>query len=246
MGRIIDHSGTEPDSETEEEMLTETEMILDDTTELNSETEQSSENALGLEADSATADSEPDPESVIEVEPELESEERPESASESAPETGDTAILGLESSSASEDATGAVADESGDDSGTQEVMQESSEGKTEEADTAQSEQLEEMEAYVEIFQPEISVMDGAADSFTDFLDGRETQFLTAVGEYVYSLYGNQVSISKIEIVENVRNNDEECSCQIELFTEDDDSELFICSYNKKWDYYGVYSLYSEN
>ncbi|MCD8397646.1 MAG: hypothetical protein LUD12_10805 [Lachnospiraceae bacterium] len=88
------------------------------------------------------------------------------------------------------------------------------------------------------------ISDAAADSYTDFLSGREEQFLSAIGEYIYSIYDDLVQVTRIEVIEIVRNNEEECSCQIELFTEDGNSELFICSYNKKWDYYGVYSLYS--
>ncbi|MCD7717490.1 MAG: hypothetical protein LUI39_13785 [Lachnospiraceae bacterium] len=159
---------------------------------------------------------------------------------------GETVVLGVESDSESASATDSLSETTatGSDSGSQEATQASSEGKTEEADTAQSERLNEMETYVSSFQPEIVVSAGVEDSYSDFLDGRETQFLEAVGEYVYSIYDDLVDIAEIEIVETVRNNDDECSCQIELFTDDGNSELFICSYNKKWDYYGVYSLYS--
>ncbi|MCD8154393.1 MAG: hypothetical protein LUF78_06890 [Clostridiales bacterium] len=169
-----------------------------------------------------------------------------ETVSETELGAGETVVLGVESDSESASAADSSSETTatGSDSGSQETAQASSEGKTEEADAAQSERLNEMESYVSSFQPEISVSAGAEDSYFDFLDGRETQFLEAVGEYVYSIYDDLVSIAEIEIVETVRNNDDECSCQIELITDDGNSELFICSYNKKWDYYGVYSLYS--
>ncbi len=169
-----------------------------------------------------------------------------ETVSETELGAGETVVLGLESDSESASTADSSSETTavGSDSGSQETTQASSEGKTEEADAAQSERLDEMEIYVSSFQPEISVSAGAEDSYSDFLDGRETQFLEAVGEYVYSIYDDLVSIAEIEIVETVRNNDDECSCQIELITDDGNSELFICSYNKKWDYYGVYSLYS--
>ncbi|MCD8396211.1 MAG: hypothetical protein LUD12_03325 [Lachnospiraceae bacterium] len=232
VGRIINHSETGADFDTEEELQTETEDISDTSaeteTETVSETEFGAGNTvvLGLESDSETDRAGFD---------------------ETAVDSGDTVTSGenlnvLGSALAADSSLETTATDS--DSGSQEAAQASSEGKTEEADAAQSERLNEMESYVSSFQQEISVSAGAEDSYFDFLDGRETQFLEAVGEYVYSIYDDLVSIAEIEIMETVRNNDDECSCQIELITDDGNSELFICSYNKKWDYYGVYPLYS--
>jgi len=228
VGRIINHSETETDYETEEELLTETEDISDSVAETGTETELGTGDTvvLGVESDSETNEA---------------------GSGETVVDSVDTEISGdiqnaSESASAADSSSETTATDS--DSGNQEAAQASSERKTEEADAAQSERLDEMETYVSSFQPEISVSDGAEDSYSDFLEGRETQFLEAVGEYVYSIYDDLVSIAEIEIVETVRNNDDECSCQIELITDEGNSELFICSYNKKWDYYGVYSLYS--
>ncbi|MCD8397187.1 MAG: hypothetical protein LUD12_08405 [Lachnospiraceae bacterium] len=228
VGRIINHSETGADFDTEEELQTETEDISDSGAETETETELGTGDTvvLGVESDLETN--------------EAGSGETIPDSSET--ETSDETLNASESESATDSLSETTA--TGSDSGSQETAQASSEGKTEEADAAQSERLDEMEIYVSSFQPEISVSDGAEDSYSDFLDGRETQFLEAVGEYVYSIYDDLVSIAEIEIVETVRNNDDECSCQIELFTDDGNSELFICSYSKKWDYYGVYSLYS--
>ncbi|MCD7957059.1 MAG: hypothetical protein LUG93_15185 [Lachnospiraceae bacterium] len=224
VGRIINHSETETDYETEEELLTETEDISDSVAETVLEAGDTV--VLGVETDSDTN--------------EAGSGETIPDSSET--ETSDETLNASKSASATDRLSETTA--TGSDSGSQETTQASSEGKTEEADAAQSERLNEMETYVFSFQPEIVLSAGAEDSYSDFLDGRETQFLKAVGEYVYSIYDDLVSIAEVEIVETVRNNDDECSCQIELITDDGNSELFICSYNKKWDYYGVYSLYS--
>ncbi|MCD7957410.1 MAG: hypothetical protein LUG93_17025 [Lachnospiraceae bacterium] len=236
VGRIINHSETEADSDTEEELLTETENISDSFAETETASETESEEGdtvvVGVESDSKTDGVGSDEIAVDSGDAEISGEtlnaSEPVSAAEGSSETGGLSETATTSSGY----------------GSQEAVQASSEGKTEEADMAQSERLDEMEAYVSSFQPEITVSAGSEDSYSDFLNGRETQFLEAVGEYVYSIYDDMVSITKIEIVETVRNNDDECSCQIELFTDDGNSELFICSYNKKWNYYGVYSLYS--
>ncbi|MCD8012528.1 MAG: hypothetical protein LUG99_05045 [Lachnospiraceae bacterium] len=240
VGRIINHSETEADTDTEEELLTETEDISDSIAEMETASETEFETAseagdtvvVGVESDSRTDGAGSDETAAdsgdVEISGETLNASKSVSAAEDSSETGGSSETATTSSGY----------------GSQEAAQESSEGKTGEADTAQSERLDEMETYVSSFQPEITVSAGAENSYSDFLDGREMQFLEAVGEYVYSIYDDMVSITKIEIVETVRNNDEECSCQIELYTDDGSSELFICSYNKKWDYYGVYSLYS--
>lgn len=226
VGRIINHSETGADFDTEEEPQTETEDISDSGAETETELGTGDTVVLGVESDLETDGA---------------------GSGEAIPDSGDTETS-EETLNASESVSPADCSSEttaiGSDSGSQETAQASSEGKTEEADAAQSERLDEMESYVSSFQPGISVSAGAEDSYSDFLEGRETQFLEAVGEYVYSIYDDLVSIAEIEIVETVRNNDDECSCQIELITDDGNSELFICSYNKKWDYYGVYSLYS--
>ncbi|MCC8102229.1 MAG: hypothetical protein LIP11_08210 [Clostridiales bacterium] len=226
VGKITDRSAIETEAETESETEPETGLELELIFESEAESEMDSQSELSDESESETG-----------LETEIKDVGGSENDAVVATET-DTKIEdsdAAESFLASSGLTGTV---------NQEKMQSSSEGKSESADLAQSERLNEMDAFVGSFQPDISISDAAADSYTDFLSDREVQFLSAIGEYIYSIYDDLVQVTRIEVVEMVRNNEEECSCQIELFTEDGNSELFICSYNKKWDYYGVYSLYS--
>ncbi|MCD7956778.1 MAG: hypothetical protein LUG93_13740 [Lachnospiraceae bacterium] len=220
VGRITKHSETETDIETEEELLTELDAVSESTEESENDSDSGETVTLSMETDAETGAKE----TVVNA--------------ESSEVSGDEQDAS-ESNLAADEAAGVQSD-----SANQAAAQESSEAKSEEADTAQSERLDAMEAYVSSFHPEIIVSDAAAVDYPDFSAGGEESFLAAVGEYIYSVYDDLVSIEKIEVIETVRNNDSECSCQIELFTADGSSELFICSYNKKWDYYGVYSMYS--
>jgi len=230
VGKITNRSTIETEAETELETEQETGVELELIFESEAESEMDSQSELPDES-----------ESEIDLETGLETEIKNANGSEN----DAVAATGIDTKIEDSDAAESLLASSGL-TGTvnQEETQSSSEGKSESTDLAQAEGLNEMEAFVASFQPDISMSDAAADSYTDFLSGREEQFLSAIGEYIYSIYDDLVQVTRIEVVEMVRNNEEECSCQIELFTEDGNSELFICSYNKKWDYYGVYSLYS--
>ncbi|MCD8337419.1 MAG: hypothetical protein LUD18_09125 [Lachnospiraceae bacterium] len=230
VGKITDRSAIKTEAETESETEPETGPELESIFESETESEMDLQSELPDESESET-----------DLETGLETEIKDVDGSEN----DAVAVTGIDAKMEDSDAAKSFLTSSGL-TGTvnQEETQSSSEGKSESTDLAQAERLNEMEAFVASFQPDISISDTAADSYTDFLNGRETQFLSAIGEYIYSIYDDLVQVTRIEVVEMVRNSEEECSCQIEMFTEDGNSELFICSYNKKWDYYGVYSLYS--
>ncbi|MCC8106071.1 MAG: hypothetical protein LIO99_08735 [Clostridiales bacterium] len=120
--------------------------------------------------------------------------------------------------------------------------QASSESKSSEEDIEQSEWLDQMQAYAESFSPEIVYDETAGTAETDFTGDRERQFLNAVAEYIYSLYDDLVTITRIEIAEETRNDEDVCTCRIVLYADDGNYEEFLCSYNKNYDFYGIYTV----
>ena len=99
-----------------------------------------------------------------------------------------------------------------------------------------------LEIYREKMSPTLSeIKEGAADAF---VGDREQQCFTAVADYIFSLYGDRLSVTRIDVVELVKDNETELVYQIEVFASDGSkeySELFISSYNKEWDFYSIYS-----
>ena len=104
----------------------------------------------------------------------------------------------------------------------------------------------ELEAYRKHMQPELSeTKKGAA---ADFVGERKQQFFTAVADYIFSLYGDSLSVTKIDVIELVKDNETELVYQIEVFATDGSkeySEQFISSYNREWDFYSIYSYSVE-
>lgn len=118
----------------------------------------------------------------------------------------------------------------------------SSESKSSDEDAEQSEWLDQMQAYAESFSPEIVYDEKAGAAETDFTGDRERQFLNAVAEYIYSLYDDLVTVTRIEIAEETRNDEDVCTCRIVLYADDGNYEGFLCSYNKNYDFYGIYTV----
>lgn len=104
----------------------------------------------------------------------------------------------------------------------------------------------ELEVYRKHMQPELSeTKKGAA---ADFVGERKQQFFTAVADYIFSLYGDSLSVIKIDVIEQVKDNETELVYQIKVFAIDGNkeySEQFISSYNKEWDFYSIYSYSVE-
>lgn len=99
-----------------------------------------------------------------------------------------------------------------------------------------------MEAYRNTVKPEhTEVYPG---SIQEFIGGREEQFDAAVADYIFSEYGDSLEITRIDLIETVRDDYEELSYQIELFAKEkgvEYSELFIAAYNRTYDFYGIYT-----
>ncbi len=98
----------------------------------------------------------------------------------------------------------------------------------------------EMQEFIDAFHPKITILDTAPEAKKEFLRGKKGPFLTALGEYVYAYYGDVVKVEEIEIGECVRDNEDECAYRVVLTDSNGESELFICTYDKRWDFYGIY------
>lgn len=104
----------------------------------------------------------------------------------------------------------------------------------------------ELEVYRKYMQPELSETKKGA--VADFVGERKQQFFAAVADYIFSLYGDNLSVTKIDVIEQVKDNETELVYQIKVFAIDGNkeySEQFISSYNKEWDFYSIYSYSVE-
>ncbi len=100
---------------------------------------------------------------------------------------------------------------------------------------------DEAELYRKTVKPDIS---GSEDNLVEiFVGNREQQFLSATADYLFSLYGDSLTITGIDVIEKVKEDETELVCQIEISAEREGrtySELFISSYNREWDFYSLY------
>lgn len=113
----------------------------------------------------------------------------------------------------------------------------------EKPDSEKSDSYEkELEVYHRSIQPDLS--ETHAGAVQEFVGERKEQFFTAIADYVFSIYGDSLSITRIDVIEQVKDDETERVYQIEVFATDggrEYSELFISSYNKEWDFYSIYS-----
>ena len=90
-------------------------------------------------------------------------------------------------------------------------------------------------------QPELTeTKSGSAEAF---IGERKTQFFGAVTDYVRSLYGEHLLVTRIDVIEQVKDNETELVYQIEVYVRGNHkeySELFLSSYHKKWEFYSIY------
>lgn len=104
-----------------------------------------------------------------------------------------------------------------------------------------SSRYDEAELYRKTVKPDIS---GTEDNLVEiFVGNREQQFLSATADYLFSLYGDSLTITGIDVIEKVKEDETELVCQIEISAEREGrtySELFISSYNREWDFYSLY------
>lgn len=104
----------------------------------------------------------------------------------------------------------------------------------------------ELEAYRKQQNPVIlETQKGSADVF---VANRKRKLVSAVADHIFSLYGENLTITGVELIEQVKDTEEELVYQIEVFVADGEnkySELFLSVYNKEWDFYSIYSYQTK-
>lgn len=111
---------------------------------------------------------------------------------------------------------------------------------TEAVDT-EADDMKQLEQYRHKTRPVIS--ESVPGSSDIFISDRQETFTDAVADYIYSLYGDILKITRIDIVEMIKDDDTDLSCQIEIYAargKEEYSELFISTYNKEQDFYSIY------
>lgn len=97
---------------------------------------------------------------------------------------------------------------------------------------------EKLQAYRESFHP---VVKGTKSGLYEiFIGDREAAFITAVADYMFSVYGGSLQIDEIDIADFISNDENEAACQI-LVRAGDDMSYYYASYNKKHDFYSIYA-----
>ena len=79
------------------------------------------------------------------------------------------------------------------------------------------------------------------------LGGREEALSAALAAYLYSEYRDLVTITQVDVVALVAEDEAEITGLIQLFSKDGESERYLCTYNKTYDFYGIYPYtYAES
>lgn len=86
----------------------------------------------------------------------------------------------------------------------------------------------------------ITYSETASGSIEHFIGSRTEQFENALSDYLYAKYEGFVEAERVDIVSFVAESEADLTYQIEVFATDGNSELFLCSYQKQIDAYGIY------
>ena len=78
------------------------------------------------------------------------------------------------------------------------------------------------------------------------LGGREEALSAALAAYLYSEYRDLVTITQVDVVALVAEDEAEITGLIQLFSRDGESERYLCTYNKTYDFYGIYPYTSSS
>lgn len=97
---------------------------------------------------------------------------------------------------------------------------------------------EGLASYLSAFSPIYT--ESIPGGLTAFAGGREEKLSTALAEYLYSEYKDLVTITQVDLLSLVAEDEAEITAQIELFSKDGESEKYLCTYNKPYGFYGIY------
>ena len=66
----------------------------------------------------------------------------------------------------------------------------------------------------------------------------------AVADHMYSVYGDSIEVSSIDIADFISDDDSQVSCQILVHAGsggDEELAYYMASYNKQYDFYSIYA-----
>ncbi len=159
----------------------------------------------------------------------------------------ETTEAGRVEAAALEDGSG-KADHSGKDEKLQSGPESGAEDAKERNDAAlQEEKIQTDDAltsYRRKMDPQIT--EARAGLLNVFIDDREDDFLDALSDYLFSNYGNIYSVTKVSLISFIAENDNEITCQVQVFADNghkEYTEYYYCSYNTKYDFYSVYAYH---
>ncbi len=98
----------------------------------------------------------------------------------------------------------------------------------------------ELQAYRDAFHPKV---EGTKSGLYEiFIGDREAAFVMAVADYMFSVYGDSITIDEIDIADFVSNDETQVTCQI-LLRSQDELAYYYASYSKKHDFYSIYAYH---
>lgn len=89
---------------------------------------------------------------------------------------------------------------------------------------------------------DLEYTESAEGNIDRFISGHEEVFERDLSDYLYSLYEGLVTVNRVNIIEEVEESEGVLTYQVEVFAPDGNSEIFICSYEKLYDFYSIYPI----
>ena len=77
-----------------------------------------------------------------------------------------------------------------------------------------------------------------------FIGDREKAFTDAIADFLFSVYGDRLTIEEIRVVDFIDENDQEVTCQIYLtvsYKGERESGYYLARYNTDYDFYSIYA-----
>ncbi len=108
--------------------------------------------------------------------------------------------------------------------------------------TSDEEKMEDMQEYIETFDPEIVILDSDPDMKDGIFGGGETMFLQMLAETIYMDYGPSVTVTKVEIEDPVGNRGD-WSFYALAYAGKNNYRAFTCKY---WSDLGYYDIHPDN
>ncbi len=148
---------------------------------------------------------------------------------------------------------GSVSEDSSKDARTNAEGQAGKAGKAEGSDTDEASEPEEkalarnrtdqaLAAYEASQHPEVTAKNNSL--YDVFIGDREKAFTNAMADFLFSVYGDRLTIDKIRIEDFVEEDDQEITCRIFLtvsYKGEPESSYYLARYNTDYDFYSIYA-----